>query len=877
MPSCTIENLMTVFDQIQIEKLSGLRPTAWLCVGLGYGREEVKSHLLEKQKAFLAESVLSIEDLCLKIIRSSVSQPIRKESVLDSLSRQEVLRVIVSDRRILQRIKEIGKLRRKAGFYRKLDKSLQAGRLGSSHEAEADTISNYLEEKSGQNELRRELQLLNIVYESWLENEDLWDKPRLVKEATRLLDSESSLQMPETIYHLHAYEVENAERYFWEALSRSICVIDVKFGSSSETCAAGLERWHTLDDAAEGLADRLSDDDLVLIPDDLAVRRTISRAFNRNQIAIEDPRDPTALRVDEGLKKAILPLALIARGFRRDDVLVYIGAIFHTDRLNLNTWVKEIHASGLREGLESYNLRTLAQLYKHLSELKSIFGEKKTAYELSLVHLEWIRNYCTPKVLSFFESFWQEYIVDLQRSGINNRKAPVLLWLDRVSDRLEQISPVADRIKPRHGVRIDRLGQAPLRKYNKVWIFGLSPRWLDESISDYWFSARDRELLAPEFGIKSKRTDKQERLDVLRQWLSHSSETVFVDAFYDWDGKERENILPLLREAEVDQYIKKTTEFGAHRRWLKSHGVKPGLKSREVNLPNRSKTVIHATELDRMSRCSFQALCACIWKTRDIREADVEMWAEVRGTILHFALNLLVKSRDKEGNFNLTPEQTLSKAIEKFPLTGMIKSRTLQSYAFNRMLKILDAFIEQERSYHARAQAEVYSLEGPEVSRTFGSVLVKGRPDRIDRLDDNLFIIDYKTTSRIANGREMLELGYQLQLPFYALAASNETKLPVIGAQYVQLNKRGARTHGVLFKEFNGKDPGKLTNSRAKSSVFEETPEEIWFKFEPIIQHHAERFKSAIYALDPKKSDECDNCLFGDICGYRRAKVGNEL
>jgi hypothetical protein len=118
----------------------------------------------------------------------------------------------------------------------------------------------------------------------------------------------------------------------------------------------------------------------------------------------------------------------------------------------------------------------------------------------------------------------------------------------------------------------------------------------------------------------------------------------------------------------------------------------------------------------------------------------------------------------------------------------------------------------------------------------------------------------------------MLELGYRLQLPFYALAVWRKTGKPVLGFQFVELNRKAGRSSGVFFKPYNGKEPGKITNARSNSkSLFAGSPEETWVKFEKLIVYHAQGLISGRFEAHPKKKEkECRACSMSDLCGLRR-------
>jgi RecB family exonuclease len=153
-----------------------------------------------------------------------------------------------------------------------------------------------------------------------------------------------------------------------------------------------------------------------------------------------------------------------------------------------------------------------------------------------------------------------------------------------------------------------------------------------------------------------------------------------------------------------------------------------------------------------------------------------------------------------------------------------------------------------------------------------------GTPDRIDMTDDGLFIIHYKTSSALPNGTDMLELGYRLQLPFYALAAQRQIGKPVAGVQFVELTAKGGRGSGMFFKKYNGKEAGKFTSVTARSkSLLSVEPEDAWARMEEQIVLHAKALISGKHAAAPKKQDkECNACQLGDLCGLRRIVNTNE-
>ena len=138
---------------------------------------------------------------------------------------------------------------------------------------------------------------------------------------------------------------------------------------------------------------------------------------------------------------------------------------------------------------------------------------------------------------------------------------------------------------------------------------------------------------------------------------------------------------------------------------------------------------------------------------------------------------------------------------------GLLRGARIEAYVKRKLAVLLRVFQEQERKYIQRAQTRVLALEDVELKVDYDGFSVRGNPDRIDEHPDGLWIIDYKTSSSAPNGAAMIENGYRLQLPFYALAAQKHFSKAALGFQFVQLDKKGTRTNGAYFKPHNGKEP----------------------------------------------------------------------
>ena len=883
---------MQTSEILPFANLHGLRPRCWICVGAGYSREDVKSLVLGQAKGFVGDAVINLQEIAIKIV-SAGQDNLTAERVLGPLARQEVLRMLLAETRISSHMIELKRLRRQRTFFRKLDRAMQSGRMAFAHDEELAVLCERLEVRVGPSPIRDELKNLAQAYETWLTASRLWDEPLLLRAAVEILEQgwPAELTAPDEILFLSTQTPDSLETALLEALGQHVRVErkGPSLRNDTPTTTWTWERWHTLDDAADTLADRLSADQnwnqqWILLPDIPGVRRSLGRALAERGIPLADSRDPTRLRWEETVKWALLPIEIVARNYERQSVVSWLRTWFF--EADFSKWVSEINARGIRQGLNSYTSGTLTVVHARLLEIGATLGGRKTCAELGEAHLKLLRESIGTQqdrlwLVAFFESLWKEFVADTALVEQDGRRAPTLFWFERLQSRVEQASPPVEFLKASSGVKLYRLQQALLESATlhdqNLYIFGMPATWLSgDGAGDYWFSEREREVLSGEFGTRSAIQVRAERIAVLKDWISSAGKVSVLDSLYDFDGRERGSILPILRE--LGQQFEEPLEHGSHPRWSASYGALRPVQPQNVQLPSmatRGISEISATVVDNYSRCGFWGLGGGRWKLWDCREPQAELWPDVRGNILHAAVLLLMGSRDPQGNFKMSCEVALESAWHRERPKGLLKGPRLQAYAKKRLIATLETFCAKEKEYFDRSGTQVLSMEEQEPLRMTlrteqGDVVIVGRPDRIDQHTDGLFVIDYKTSSSLPNGTEMVELGYRLQLPFYALATQRKYEKPVLGVQFVELNRKGGRTRGIFLKNYNGKEPGNLTNTRARTSLFDADPTVIWSKAEAQLMHHVQGYMGGTFEARPKKPQECPRCSFRDLCGHRR-------
>lgn len=876
-----------LLSQIPFQKALGLRPKIWLCVGAGYGREDIKrvllSHGVSGASGFVQEAVMTLPDLAFLLLDSKANRGL--DSLATRFLREEGIRALFLSSQVVGAFPRLAQLKKSKNFAQRIDRALQGGRMSFAHEVEERVYEEHLAEKERINPLRNELREFSGIYETWLEGSGFLDLPLLLKKViSRLEDPKWSpprswtQKKPEEIWRISVQSPESLEQSFWDALGRFCSVhLNLKKISTKSIQKLPFEIWHTLDDIAENLGEVLSDcsnEELghyaLVIPDRIEIRRTLMRSFEDQGIPLFDPRDPTCLLLEEKVKWALSPLKVVARNFERDQVVSWLRT--HNFDDSCGSQVLAIYSHGIQKRLFSYSKVGLDSLHAKLSQLQQLLAGKKTCQELASAHLELLSLELQNKdqewqwLQEFFKKIWENLVLDLSFCGLSEKKAATFFWLEKIQKRIQKSSPPPQALKPQVGVAFYRFQQAPVGRFKKVWILGSPDSFLGSGgllgRSDDWFNAREREVLGKEFSVYSQSWELEERKAILDLWLDSADEVIFLGAQFDSDGRE-------LYEKPTEN-----TEYrGLCRRLQKSYSLKKWVQPKLIRLHPIKQFELSATLIDHYTRCSFQALAYHRWNLKQIRVPQDEPWPEVKGNLLHEAAALLIQSLEFNPllKWRLNPESAVELVLSQKQTYGMIQSDRLMRDVKRRYAKILKIFCKKEEEYFSRSGArpvsfEKFKLKGPEFS-------VMGVPDRVDAFQDGLFIIDYKTSSSLPYGEDMVKYGYHLQLPYYAVAAQQMFQRDVLGAQFVELTRQGLRTKGVFFPDFNGKKHT-LTDLRSHSkSLVHQEYQRVWDDFEQKIYQAGDHYLKGVFEAKPRvvpSEKECQRCSLADLCGLQR-------
>ncbi len=678
-----------------------------------------------------------------------------------------------------------------------------------------------------------------------------------------------------------------------------------------------IKKAHTFDDCAEFACDEfLRKSDLGrriawVIPDDPEIRRSLSRSVFGRGLWFKDPRDPIFLKTSERHKAALLPLKVWVSDFEKNHL--HAWARMRLGSRKAAELKKKLERSGFRKGAKLFQERssgheirkTSAQDY---SEFKILFDElaivwaapnqpRRSRWTISEVveGLEKIWSVASvsrkdadrcetlenelgfEKEISWLRSLAEKFDGEIHEMQLRARFS-LLWWNAKLEESLPKLTPPTIEYSLDGGIDLFRLSQVSLENYDEVWIFGLSQGALQPNSGGLWFTEQCRELLSRDFSILGAVQLRLATKQTIQTWLSEGHVTLW-DAEFDWTGREREPLDVSLIELGLLASGDPVTEYlGAHARWLKSFGTNfktPPVLVRFADQARLNSSSVSATELDLYSRCHFLGLASKQWKLDDTQESSADLWADLRGRILHSAVFRAMSEYRETGFFQSSPAEWLNFGFEevekKEGSLGWAASLTLRKQVIVSLEKILERFIDAEKNYLERSQSKIKYLEGPKISYELGGVKVTGVPDRIDEsIEGKLFVIDYKTSGGWPKATEMIDLGYRLQLPFYAVALQDSQE--VAGVQFIELTMKHSRARGIFFSQFNGKTPGSLTQftARNQSVLQSRNTHDVWHSVKEQLARELNDWKSGIFDVKPKNPKDCTDCRVKAVCGRLR-------
>ncbi len=859
-----------------VKSLRGLKPQAILILPEGFVREEWKSLCFQNGISLSAAAIQSPLDLASQVVPES------KGRVLDPGARVELLRVTFKAPGLREALSTLLEHRYRPRFYESLDRTLQKGRAQFVHAEEARIFRERLDERRGVSDLRSEFFELNRLWEAVLRARDLWDESRIFEVATERLRDEGFLFPIKTFHLLEHFEPKPRVRAFIEALRGAHEVNLHRPGRIGEGGEASPEPGqlehilaHSLEDGAQHLMDEVigsGSPDLhpLVIEDRPEIRRTLSRIAAERGVPLQDLRDPSGLPQSEELKTALLELEMSARSFEGENVLAWWTARHPGDSATRKALIER----GSLRGIDSYGF--LPALSESLVKVRERYPSRMSLPELKTALLQSAAALRLPSwVGSLLERLMEGWVDSLSLIEREGGRRPLRIWHKEISERLKQAPPTVPRFKHESGLRIYRVDQAvslSLLPGAKVHFFGISTSFFEpDEEGTEWFSARDLEVLAGEFGLASRRERVAAARSSFLAWARASGPVpVFHEFLHDGAGMEMESLELVLSRIEG---IRKSpaVPLPVHPKILPSLNSTLKVPPVEVMLPV-DRTEFPISFLNSLGDCPFTAYARYLLELRDERDPDFDLSGDAHGNLLHHAIELLVSS-----DGTLLARDAFDQAFVRTAKPAWIRSERLFVALRKKTIAMLESFLDSEREYRERSATTVFSQE-EDIRLTRGGISFLGRMDRVDTHADGLVLMDYKTGSSLPNATQTLGSGKGLQLPAYALALREVHGREVISAQYIQITPRKTnRNLGFLFERWNKSkkaDPVAFPVSTARSisgSLVRAEPAEVWAEMDRKVTTLIERLKSGDFSAQPADPEDCKRCRYSGVCGRDRA------
>ena len=337
-------------------------------------------------------------------------------------------------------------------------------------------------------------------------------------------------------------------------------------------------------------------------------------------------------------------------------------------------------------------------------------------------------------------------------------------------------------------------------------------------------------------------------------------------------------------------------------------------KSENFNMsPDKAKALfgdnirISATSFDTFHKCSLSYLIKTGLRARTLERADLNVMQ--RGTIAHYVLETIVKKYRGELS-------NLSASEISFEVDGLISeyfsmvkgSEILMNARFTFLLQKISSSIKQI-VYHLAEEFAQSDFEPSYCELTIGEdgdipqlvvhlednakVTLSGKIDRVDRFNNNIRVVDYKT------GRLEFELsdtlvGLNMQMLLYLRAfirnGANliEAEPSPAGILYMpaktSLDKKSLNMNGLISrddevrsameKDNKGKFIPKYTAS-STSYIDSEMFDLIFKKIDKMIYNMGTSIRDGRFAPNPTdgvKIEACKYCDFKNICRSSQSK-----
>lgn len=262
--------------------------------------------------------------------------------------------------------------------------------------------------------------------------------------------------------------------------------------------------------------------------------------------------------------------------------------------------------------------------------------------------------------------------------------------------------------------------------------------------------------------------------------------------------------------------------------------------------------------LQYQTECPFKAFGYIRLKTEVLKQPELGITAAEKGELLHHVLEIIWKTLKNQTRLLQLSKNQLDSLIDgsiDIALKKVQKNTIFIAAEQKRLKKIISNWIEKEK---LRTDFSVQSHEFKQIIE-IGKLSLKVKIDRIDKINGELLIIDYKSSKKNSPKQWLTDPMSSIQLPLYGITINENCK----GIAFGYVTNQEQLVSGVS-NSFSETDFLKISPVN-KYSQFK-TWKELTSFWKISINKLADDFINGFSAVKPQHKKFCDYCHLQKLC-----------
>ena len=298
-----------------------------------------------------------------------------------------------------------------------------------------------------------------------------------------------------------------------------------------------------------------------------------------------------------------------------------------------------------------------------------------------------------------------------------------------------------------------------------------------------------------------------------------------------------------------------------------AHQIKK-IWNQEIPWPSDQKTKINSlspSKIKDYATCPFIFLSKNLFHLKDISYQDIDLDAKDYGQMMHELFRQIKEDK-------IQSKQDVLCWLQSTKTKFHILNHEVWSLYSEQFIKKYFQFIEHEKNISqllkdikttdTEWEFQVYwNLEKEELDESQGDIPIKGRIDRIDHIQDEYLIIDYKSSLNNLVNIPHWEKKLDFQMPLYmgalSLMKNQEIVSSALYLSYKDFKWKGFISKGSKFEKI-------VQSSRLVCDL--DKKEVILKNINKSIQENILNLKKNIFKPKPFDRKTCTHCYWREIC-----------